>query len=74
MPNYNPTNINTINIILTKQVIFRNICIMYIYIYIFVCRYMYIYTYIYTIIINNKRNHKFERNQGGIYGLKERKT
>lgn len=73
MPNYNPANINKINIILTKKVIFRNIC-MYEYIYIFACRYMYIYTYIHTIIINNKRNHKFERNKGEIYGLKERKT
>lgn len=43
------------NIILTGQVIFRNIQ-----------EYIYIYTY--TALVKKKRGHKFVREQGEIYG------
>ena len=45
------------NIIHSKQVIFRYLEI-----------YVHMYAYMYITMINDKRGHEFERDQGGLYG------
>ena len=47
-----PENIHTRNIIQTEQFIFRN---------------MYVYTYMRIIATNEKRDHKLERENAGVY-------
>jgi hypothetical protein len=52
-----PENIYMSNIIHSKQVIFRYLEI-----------YVHMYAYMYITMINDKRGHEFERDQGGLYG------
>lgn len=58
-----PENQHTINMIQTKQVVF-----MYASMYTHTHTYVHAHTCMYVKTINEKRDQKFERKEGGVYG------